>query len=77
MFFVELTASREDLIGRVDNESRTKYKKLTDPVIMEEITQDMSIYSIPFVDPLKINTSYLAPEDSAATIIQRLYNSKF
>ena len=72
MFFVELTANKEDLIARVDNESRSRYKKLTDPVIMEKITQSMSIYSIPFVDSLKINTSNLSPEESVSTIISNL-----
>lgn len=70
--FVELTAKKEDLIIRVDNESRTKFKKLTDPVIMEKITQDMSIYAIPFVSPLKINTSNLSPDDSVEAIISSL-----
>ena len=72
VFFVELTANKEDLIARVDNESRSRYKKLTDPVIMEKITQSMSIYSIPFVDSLKINTSNLSPEESVSTIISNL-----
>lgn len=70
--FVELTAKKEDLISRVDNESRTKFKKLTDPVIMEKITQDMSIYSIPFVSSLKLDTSQLSPDDSVSIIINSL-----
>ncbi len=69
VLFVELTADRKDLIGRVDNESRKKFKKLTDPDIMERITEDMRIYSIPFVDSLKINTSELTPDQSAKTIV--------
>lgn len=70
--FVELTANKEDLISRVDNESRTKFKKLADPAIMEKITQDMSIYTIPFVSSLKINTSNLSPSDSVEAIISSL-----
>lgn len=70
--FVELTAKKEDLISRVDNESRTKFKKLTDPVIMEKITQDMSIYSIPFVSSIKLDTSQLSPNDSVSIIINSL-----
>lgn len=71
VLFVELTADKEDLIDRVDNESRKKYKKLIDPTIMSKITQDMSIYSIPFVDSLKINTSHLTPDESAEVIIEK------
>lgn len=70
--FVELATKKEDLISRVDNESRTKFKKLTDPVIMEKITQDMSIYTIPFVSSLKINTSNLSPDNSVEAIISSL-----
>lgn len=69
VLFVELTANREDLMSRVDNESRKKFKKLIDPVVMGKITEDMSIYSIPFVDSLKINTSELTPDQSAKTVI--------
>jgi len=69
VIFIELAANKEDLINRVDNESRKKYKKLTNPVVMETLTQDMSIYSIPFVDSLKINTSDLMPDESARRII--------
>ncbi len=70
--FVELTAKKEDLISRVDNESRMIFKKLTDPGVMEKITQDMSVYSIPFVSSLKINTSQLSPNDSVNTIVSIL-----
>lgn len=70
--FVELTANRQDLIDRVDNESRKRFKKLSDPVILADITEDMSIYSIPFVDPLKINTSLLDANESAKRIVSKL-----
>ena len=69
VLFVELSARREDLINRVGNDSRKRYKKLTDPEIMQRITEDMSIYSIPFVESLKINTSTLEPEESVESIV--------
>lgn len=69
VLFVELSADRQDLIDRVGNESRMKFKKLTDPAIMDRITQDMSIYSIPFVDSLKINTSVFSPDESVEAIV--------
>jgi shikimate kinase len=70
VLFVELSANKNDLIERVDNESRKKYKKLIDPAIMETLTEDMSIYSIPFVDSLKINTSESTPDESAQRIVE-------
>ena len=66
--FVELTADRDDLINRVDNESRKRFKKLSDPEIMTAITEDMSKYTIPFVDALKISTSHSTPIESATHI---------
>lgn len=66
--FVELTASREDLIDRAANESRKRYRKLVDPAEMAKITEQMDIYSIPFVDSLKINTSEIDPDDAADRI---------
>lgn len=72
VLFVELTANREDLVNRVDNDSRKRYKKLTDPTIMKTITEDMSVYSIPFVESLKINTSVTDPDASAEIIIDTL-----
>ena len=36
---------------------------------MRNITEDMSIYSIPFVESLKINTSILSPVASVEAIV--------
>lgn len=72
VFFVELSTNRDDLIARVGNESRKKYKKLTDPEIMKTITEDMDIYSIPFVKSLKIDTSALSSDKAAAAIVENL-----
>jgi adenylylsulfate kinase-like enzyme len=70
VLFVELSANKNDLIERVGNDSRKKYKKLIDPVIMEALTEDMSIYTIPFVDSLKINTSESTPDESARIVVE-------
>jgi hypothetical protein len=72
VFFVELSANRDDLIARAGNESRKRYKKLTDPEIMKSITEDMNIYSIPFVKSLKIDTSALSSDKAAAAIVENL-----
>lgn len=70
--FIELSASRNDLITRVDNESRKRFKKLTDRSIMEEITSDLSKYTIPFVQAIKINTSEIDAKESAEVIARKL-----
>jgi hypothetical protein len=70
--FVELTANPKDLVERVDNNSRKRYKKLTNKEIMKDLVTDMSIFSIPFVESLKINTSELSPEESANYIAYKL-----
>ena len=72
VFFVELSTNRDDLIARVGNESRKRYKKLTDPEIMKTITEDMDIYSIPFVKSLKIDTSALSSDKAADAIVENL-----
>ena len=72
VFFVELSTNRDDLIARVGNESRKRYKKLTDPEIMKTITEDMDIYSNPFVKSLKIGTSALSSDKAAAAIVENL-----
>ena len=70
VLFVELSASPDDLIARVNNESRKRYNKLRDPEVMKNITRDMSIYSIPFVKALKIDTSATSPEDAVIAITE-------
>jgi len=70
--FIELTAEREDLIARVDNDSRKRFKKLTDPEVLAKITENMSNYSIPFVDPIKINTSKMNPDEAANFLTNKL-----
>ena len=74
--FVELTADRDDLIQRVDAESRKRFKKLSDPAIMAKLTESMGNYSIPYVDAVKINTSSMDAEQSADAIITSLKLSR-
>ena len=72
VFFVELSANRDDLVARVVNDSRKRYKNPTGPEIMKTITEDMNIYSIPFVKSLKIDTSALSSDKAAAVIVENL-----
>lgn len=71
--FVELMADQEDLVDRVDNASRKRFKKLTDKQIMTELTEDMSRFSIPYVDSLKINTSEVNADEATVLIAHSLH----
>lgn len=70
--FIELEADRKDLLERVGNESRKRFKKLTDPEVLANITEDMSNYSIPYVNPIRINTSKISPDEAASLIAVKL-----
>lgn len=72
ILFVELSADANDLINRVDNDSRKRFKKLLDKKIMTELTQNMSIFTIPYVESLKINTSSTNAVQSASIIASKL-----
>ena len=72
VLFVELTADTSDLIDRVDNDSRKRFKKLLDKKVMTELTENMSIFTIPYVESLKINTSDTNPVQSAEIIARKL-----
>ncbi len=69
--FVELRTNREDLLQRVGNDSRKRHKKLIDPKFLERITEDMSIYTMSYVDSFVINTSKTQPEDAARLIVNK------
>jgi hypothetical protein len=70
VIFVQLTANRNELLDRVGNESRRRYKKLHDPEILKSLTEDMTKFTIPFVDALTINTSEVSAADAAALIVR-------
>jgi hypothetical protein len=72
VLFVELTANASDLINRVDNDSRKRFKKLLDKTIMTKLTENMSMFTIPYVEALKINTSSANPVQSADMIASKL-----
>jgi len=72
VLFVELTAEPNDLVDRVDNESRKKFKKLTDRAVMEKLVESMEEFKISFVDSLKINTSEMSVDESVKKVIKDL-----
>lgn len=72
VLFVELTANHDELLRRVNNESRTKHKKLLDPNVLSTFLESHSELTIPFVKSIKVDTSNMSPADSAKFIAQEL-----
>ena len=70
--FVELLADEEELINRVDNESRKRFKKLTDRNVIQELTKDLDKFHIPYVNSITINTSELTPDESAKLLAEKI-----
>jgi len=70
--FVKLTAKQEDLLKRVNNESRKRYKKLLDAEILEDFLKSNGDLSMPFVSSLLVDTSELEPEDAVSYIVSEL-----
>ncbi len=72
VIFVKLTASPDDLLHRVNNESRKKYKKLLDADILKDFLKSNGDLTIPFVSSLLVDTSELEPEDAVRYIVSEL-----
>jgi RNase adaptor protein for sRNA GlmZ degradation len=70
--FVKLTAKREDLLKRVSNESRKKYKKLLNAKTLDDFLKSKGDLSIPFVSSLVVDTSELEPEEAVKHIVSGL-----
>jgi shikimate kinase len=64
--FVQLACEREDLVRRVQNESRRRHDKLTDPRVLLE-RYDLTA-TVPFAPHLRLDTTHLSPADAAARI---------
>lgn len=70
--FVELTTKDEDLLKRVNNESRRKHQKLLDPEGLRSFLQMRGEVSITFANVFKIDTSTTQPEEAARLIAAEL-----
>lgn len=68
VLFVELTATHNDLIKRIDNESRQNFKKLISKDVLKELLQTLPYTSIPSQSIFKVNTSEITPRESAIAI---------
>ncbi len=67
--FVQLGCEREELLRRVQDESRISYGKITDPKLLEEIMAESDLFgTLPFEPTLRIDTTALAPKEAAAQI---------
>ncbi len=69
--FVQLRGESEDLLLRVDDESRKQLQKLTEKEVLEKILPSLQA-PVPNVENLVIDTSKNTPEQSANIIIERL-----
>ena len=73
IFFVHLKASKETLLERVGDVSRTAYKKLTDKKIMEEYLEQKDFETSPSIkNNITIDNSNLTPEETAKEILNSL-----
>jgi shikimate kinase len=71
--FVQLSASKETLLGRIDAPSRKSYGKITDRVLLESILEKWDVYTpYPEHEHLHFDTSAQTPEEVAEAIIQGL-----
>ncbi len=69
VLFVELSASNDTLLERVDNDSRKLHKKLVDKIKLEEILNTNMFESMPYEDIFNIDTTESSPLDTALSII--------
>lgn len=69
VLFVELMASKDSLLERVQDESRKKYHKLTDEEKLASIIDNHNYTSVPFDNVLKINNDRLSPNEVANQIV--------
>lgn len=71
--FVELVCSKGTILQRLGSESRTRFGKLTDPVLYETIESTGGFRFLPLPEPLiHINTEEHAPEQAAEKIVRAL-----
>ncbi len=68
--FVQLTASKETLLERVDALSRKAYRKITDQELLEAILEKWDVYTpYPEREHLHVDASARTPEEVAQEII--------
>jgi hypothetical protein len=64
--FVQLFCERDELVTRIQNESRRRHEKLTDPTVLLA-RYDLDV-AVPFTPHLRLDITHLPPADAARTI---------
>ena len=71
--FARLTASREELMRRVDADSRREFRKLRDPIALAELLDRFDVFQpVPDRPGVTVNTEELQPEAAAERIVTEL-----
>jgi shikimate kinase len=69
--FVQLTCDRAELTERVQNSSRTKYKKISTVEKLNELLEKYELFKpIPFVESLQLDVTQVSPPAAAQQIVQ-------
>lgn len=73
VYFIKLTCSKNEQISRLSDESRKRYKKMTDPVVLAEVEKAVKLdEKIAFVESLIIDNTSLSPEEVADKVIDHI-----
>jgi broad-specificity NMP kinase len=73
-YFIQLTCDINEIKKRLTATSRNKHGKLTDVKIFEDFISKKEILgAIPFVESLKIDNTFISPQETA-NIIKKHYN---
>ena len=70
--FVELNTDKEELLKRVNSESRKQHKKLLDPKVLNDFLESQDKSSIHFVESIKVDTTSVEPDKAAKYIASQL-----
>ncbi len=67
--FVQVTCSPEELLNRVENESRRAYRKLASRETLDALLKERDwLSTIPFVESFTVDTTQLTPVEAAREI---------
>jgi shikimate kinase len=69
--FVQVTCPPEELLNRVENESRRAYHKLASRETLDALLKDRDwLSTIPFVESFSVDTTRLTPAEAARAIAE-------
>lgn len=64
--FVQLECDREELVVRVQSESRKRHEKLTDPQVL--LDRYAGSATMPFTPHLRLDTTHVPPTEAASRV---------